>query len=267
MSLARWALRTAAVEALKGQTLVGANVLDSEFTALSIHPDGSIITDQKKPFIMVYTDDGKAGDRENKPRDIWQNGVIDVVLEFGIATPMMEVNEETGESFITGIELPVTDAAMELTLDLIDRQITAALTGTSAWADIWKDVSDHVVEIERRRVARAENGVRIAGRQTRIAVMAKPDPVPGTAGAGSTWHRFRDAIDANLPALSAIATQFIDDPTADLSVDQIIASRGMTTAAAEHLGMLPYHSTEPDSVISDPQTEQDMTVVGQNGSE
>lgn len=56
--LARIALRMATIAALKGRTLVEDNVLDSEITALDADADGNLTTDQKRPFISIYTDNG-----------------------------------------------------------------------------------------------------------------------------------------------------------------------------------------------------------------
>ena len=56
MSLTMMALRIAAVEALKaGGTMVGTNVLDSQISAIDQTVDGDLKTDQKRPFIAVYS--------------------------------------------------------------------------------------------------------------------------------------------------------------------------------------------------------------------
>ena len=52
--LGRIALRIAAVQALKGRTLVGDNVLDSRMTALDVDDDGNARTDEDRPFISLY---------------------------------------------------------------------------------------------------------------------------------------------------------------------------------------------------------------------
>lgn len=55
MSLIRIAARMAAVRALRGRTLVGDNVLDSQIGALDVGADGELRTEEDKPFISVYT--------------------------------------------------------------------------------------------------------------------------------------------------------------------------------------------------------------------
>ena len=82
MSLCRVALRISAVEAIKGRTLVGGNVLDTPNGALDIQADGSLRTDEEKPFIAVYTDQGKAEGVTG--RSLVENGLCDVVFETGV---------------------------------------------------------------------------------------------------------------------------------------------------------------------------------------
>lgn len=178
--LTRIALRISAVEALKGQTLVDDNVLDSEIGAVDIASDGRVRTDADKPFIAVYTDASKAEDGI-AGRALHKSGPLDLVLEYGITAAMTVTDDETGESTVmTGI--PATDAGMEFTLDIIGYQIAAALNDPdNAWAEIWRELGGNLQKIERKRISDAASGTRIAAHQMTLTVDLMSDPIRGEA--------------------------------------------------------------------------------------
>ena len=89
--LGRIALRMATIEALKGSTLVDGNVLDSQIGALDIAADGTIRTDQEKPFISVYVEASKQDGGFNI-RGLHKTGLTELVIEIGITTAMTEIN-------------------------------------------------------------------------------------------------------------------------------------------------------------------------------
>ena len=234
MSLCRLALRHCAVRALTGQTIVGANVADSDFGALDLTVDGLIQTNRDRPFVLVYTDESSAADTDM--RGLRQNGQLDFVIEYGVASPMTEIDPETGEAVIAGVNIPATDANFEAALDLMDRQVMAVLSGADGWAELWRGLTDKVLKIERRRRASADEGMRIAARQTRITVEAKPDPVLGQAlAAGSIWARFRAAVggDPIEPMVLAMLGTAIPD------WQTVLAGRGMTAGEARAAGFVP----------------------------
>lgn len=234
MSLARLALRLCAVRALAGRTTVGANVTDSDFGALDLTPDGQISTDRESPFVLIYTDESRA--TETDMRSLRQNGELDLVLEYGIASPMTEINEATGEAVIAGFNIPATDANLEAALDLIDRQVMAVLSGDDGFAELWRGLSDGVTKIERRRRASTDEGVRIAARQTRITLAAKPDPVFGQPlSPGSIWSRLVIAL-ADDPALEMVQAM-LGETRPEWSA--VIAGRGMTAGETRALGFAP----------------------------
>lgn len=235
MSLARFALRFAAVEALRGVTMVGDNVRDSDFGALDIGADGSLRTDEDRPFILVYTDDGAA--TEVAQRSLMQNGSVEFVIEIGIASAMVLTDPDTGESTIPTIGIPATDSAMELALDLIDRQVAVALTGAGDWAEIWKGVSRNAMKVERRRATHAEDGTRLAARQIRMTLDVMRDPVMDAPIAeGSIWDRFRSALDAVRPDLTPVVAAMLGTAETEMTIGQIAALRGDTITEARFIG-------------------------------
>lgn len=178
MSLVRIAARISAVEALKGRTLVGDNVLDSEIGAIDIGADGSARTDEDRPFIAVYTDAGAASDIAL--RSLLVNGPTELLFESGITAAMTETDPNTDESRIIGIGIPATDKAFEFYLDMIARQIGDALTDpANEWGQIFMGLSHKLTSVKRARTSGDGNGQRLAGQQISITADLWPDPVKG----------------------------------------------------------------------------------------
>lgn len=191
--IGRVALRMATIGALMGKTLVGDNVLDSEFGALDVAADNSVRTDQEKPFISVYVDGGK--DVSGEPlRALHRSGLTTLAIEIGV-TAAMTMRDENDDKELIGLGLPVTDANMEFKLDVVGRQIVNALTDPAdPWAEIWRGLSENIESVEWRRTADA-TGTRVAAHQLVIMVRLRPDPVFGEPVATtSIWSRFFDQL-------------------------------------------------------------------------
>lgn len=206
MSFARIALRMAAVEALRGKTFVGDNVLDSEIGAFDVAADGSTRTDQEAPFISVYTENSVV---ENPARQspLLHSGMIDVLFEYGITASMTETDPETGESTImTGF--PATDAAFELFLDVVGRQIVNALTDpANDWGVIFWGVATRVAKVVRRRTADVANGARVAAHQLVLTVETLSEPQTGAARSNDCpYMRFLGLLDAGTASQQRVAT-------------------------------------------------------------
>lgn len=262
MSFARFALRVAAVRAIKAAgTLVGDNVRDSDFSAIDIGADGDLRTAEDRPFVLVYTDDSTSP--APAQRDLRQNGELDLVIEFGIAGPMTQTDPVTGESTIVGIGIAGTDEAFELALDMIDRQVTVALTADTPWAEIWRRLSTEATKIERRRAASTEGGVRHAFRQMRVSLLTLPDPVWGQPlVAGAVWTDFVAALTAEDATLGAVASGFLGPQGADLTFDMIRASRGYTQPEATALRQVPLHPGGEGWTVDQTQVDETIAPAG-----
>lgn len=178
MSLIRIAARMAAVRALRGRTLVGDNVLDSQIGALDVGADGSLRTEEDRPFISVYTHSGKT--TATGLRALNGNGPTEFLFEAGITAAMTETDPETGVSQLVGIGIPATDPAFELHLDLVARQIADALNDPdNEWADIWRACVHSVQSVERERTSGDGGGVRLAAQQIKVVADLFPDPATG----------------------------------------------------------------------------------------
>lgn len=270
--LGRIALRMAAVEALKGSTLVGGNVLDSEIGALDVTADGELRTDQEKPFISVYVEGAKLEGAADI-RALHKSGPTDLIIEIGITAAMTATDPETGASEVIGLQIPATDPAFEFFLDCAGRQVVNALTDPrNAWSEIWRGLLSGIVKIERRRTANASSGARVAAHQIAITGDLLPDPVYGEPVAPtSIWKKFFDKLaeptlpnpdhdpdEANSTALivdpivakkRAAMLALLGDPEATLDHQAQRQRFGMTLEEARALfdiAVQPAEATEPD---------------------
>lgn len=183
--LSRLALRICVVEALKGHTHFGDNVLDSEITALDVAGDTELRTKQDQPFIAVYTDESIADRRGQNGQAtdldlmaLHRAGITDLVIEIGLTAAMTEIDDQ-GQSTIVGIGFPATDANMEATLDMVAAQIMAVLTDPgNEWSELFRKFRSRLIGIARRRTSNAEN-TRIAAHQIVITLDLIADPVFG----------------------------------------------------------------------------------------
>lgn len=178
MSLTRIAARIAAVQALRGRTLVGDNVLDSQIGALDVAADGSLRTDEDRPFISVYADAAKSDD--NVLRSWVDNGATEFLFEMGITAAHTEMDEDTGETILLGVGIPATDANFEFTLDVVARQIGDTMTDPeNEWAEIFRKFLRGIDRIERARTSGDGSGIRLAAQQIKVTADLIADPLRG----------------------------------------------------------------------------------------
>ncbi|MEE9983661.1 hypothetical protein [Agrobacterium pusense] len=177
MSFIRFAARISAVEATKGNTVVGSNVLDSEIGVLDIAADGSLRTDKDKQFISVYTDSSKGADGLEL-RSLLSPGLLDIVFESGVATAHAITDSETDESVILG--MPATDATLEFLLDFALRQTGDALNDPeNEWAAIFLSLCHSFQSVSRSRISGDTNGMRLAAHQLKIVANMVAEPLRG----------------------------------------------------------------------------------------
>lgn len=253
--LTRIALRVAVQEALRGVTIAGDNVLDSQFTALDLDADGSLRTDQDRPFISVYTDGGRVGAGNGFLSLFGTDPTVELVIEAGISAAMMEENPETGALQIVGVGLPDTDANMELTLDLMMRQVADALVAPdSLWADLARELMGDVSSIERSRIGQKQNGTRVAAQEVRISAGLLPDPAKGADLAGTIYDKFLAALAASSDTrLHKIKTAFEAALTGTADDWRLVQRElGLTDGQSIALGQrpLPTDTGEPGELAT-----------------
>jgi hypothetical protein len=236
MSLARIALRLAAIEAVRGKTLVGQNVLDSQIGALDTDADGNFKTDQDAPFISVYVEGGII-EEPARSATLLRPGETDIQFEFGITAAMTETDPDTDVTTLVGMQVPATDGAFEMQLDVIDRQIVNALSDpTNEWAAIWRDLSSETTKIVRRRTSDGGNGVRIAAHQIVISLKLLPEPAFGVViDQTSVYKRFFDKMaEIDHPYTELLVS--LVQPSGASTLDVWRRSFGLSSAHAEILG-------------------------------
>lgn len=252
MSLVRIAARIAAVQALKGNTLVGANVLDSQMGALDADADGNPVSDQDKPFISIYADDSKVDGDDASVRSMVLNGDTDFVFEFGITSAVVGVDQETGVSGVyPGI--PSTDAAFEFYLDIVVRQIGDALSDPdNEWAELFRKFVSRFSKLSRARTSSAENGIRLAAQQLRVTATLRPDPVRGAElkPTHPLAMFFAKAAELDDPVVEAqVALMQAQLAGSPFSWELDMARYGMTRTEADNLLLVPPTGAEADIAV------------------
>ncbi len=169
MSLSRLALRIVTVAALRDRTWAGDAVRDSAIPPLDV-----AARSERRPFLSVYTDDGQTAPRNG---DLLSgHPTFALVIESAVTAQM-----EPGGDWA----IPATDAGMEVTLDLLDRQIRRVLMDPdNPWSRLWRALVVEVDTVRTVRGASTDQGLRFAGRQIEIQIQALPDPLPGRVAAG-----------------------------------------------------------------------------------
>jgi hypothetical protein len=177
MTLARTALRLAALTALKGvdanggPTIARNRVYDSRISDFS--PE--TFPDDAKPTVVVLTDEdeGDALSRQNGGPPFKR--MIDLVFEFAMVQGFDVPVEEGGTAFVPGY--PATDAEHEASLDLLEFQIVRRLADDldplcalfRSFTRVWKhDCHRQVLD---------EQGVKIAARLLTWTVEVTDDQV------------------------------------------------------------------------------------------
>lgn len=236
MSLARIALRISAIEALRGKTLVGENVLDSQIGALDTDADGNFKTDQEAPFISVYVEGGII-EAPGRTATLMRPGDTDMQFEFGFTAAMTDTHPDTDESTLVGVGIPATDGSFEMYLDVVGRQILNALSDPhNEWAAIWRDLSSDTVKIVRRRTSDASNGVRIAAHQLIITLKLLPEPAFGRELAEtSVYARFFAKMDESSHPYAALLKTLVQ-PAGATTLDAWRRSFGLSVDSADALG-------------------------------
>ena len=234
--IASLAARICAQRAISGATLAGGRVHDSE-----IRPIDEALRDEPQPFIVLATEDENAtitgldvtgGDRR-----------LDLYVEIGVGS-MVRIEQDDVEA----VTIPHTDAGLELSINLISRQVIAALfVGGGAWGDLFRTIVPEVQRIYTRRGAGSENGVRFAARQ--IVIECKPifEPTFGIEpDAGTPWARFIALMQADAelsPIAEAVHAALVGSPIPDWRA--IGTMIGLSEAAQRGIGIGPL-SDEPE---------------------
>lgn len=232
MSLSRAILRLTAVQAIKGQTLAEARVYNSDLDPLDHR-----MSAEKQPVIVVFTDDQQ--EELGHHGDMGQGqGSIDLVIEVAIAGKTIVAGTDQNDQEVQ-VTIGETDAGMEFTLDLLERQVIAALTaGVGPWPDLWRLFCTKILRRVSRRGGSAESGARFAARQIVLTCETLIEPPPGVIYLESAWQHLLDAVteDPNLSPLAPILrAELSGDPASDWA--QAARLLGVNLDAISALGL------------------------------
>lgn len=235
MSFSRLALRLATVKALTDTTLAGSRVRDSE-----IGPLEDLAENEAAPVIIVYTDDEETNisRRDLSTHDGWQS----LVIELAVTTRMKHAD---------GWEVPQTSEGLELTLDLIERQVITTLTGGSgSWAVVWRNLVRECGKRNSRRGASARDGTRYAGRQIVLEIQLPKEPSAVTVD-GPLWSAFFAAVDAesDLSPISSTLRGIAVGDTGLTDFNALRAAFGMTEGEGEALLLRPIAASIAPPVV------------------
>lgn len=176
MSLVALAMRLTLCEALVGKTLAEDAVYDSNVVDL----DRLIAKDETRLLITVATDeqegtfDGLAYDIANRKIDL----VIEIAAAQGVRVEIEAAGDDPPEEAVMA-EIKASDAGLEMTVDLIARQIMATIQGGTGWADLFRVFADTPVKFTSKRGAGWEKGPRFAARQIVITYDPLHEPALG----------------------------------------------------------------------------------------
>jgi hypothetical protein len=257
MSIIRPILRMCVEAALRERTLAERRVFDSDNTpladALAQEPE------QAKPYITVYTDEdtrpGVSG------RDIYAaERNLSLVLEIGAASAV--VNEKDGVI----LQIPATDAGLELSVDIVESQALAALVGDpqSRWGELFRRIVLRIERVQGQRGGSAERGSRWAARQIILICDVIADAPPGVPPP-AVVRDFLAAARAAPPELGlAGAAEIIEralDPGTALSWRQAQGWLGLTDQGVRATGIVPPLGVEEEVPLAEGEDVEEMAIV------
>lgn len=199
MSLVALAMRMSAVRAIESAAIFPeGRAFDSAFLPIDDMTEGGA-----SPFVIASTEtivsspsgrDINSGDR-----------TIDLILEIALTRPVkIDVPGEGGSVEIALVE---TDAGLEASIALLERQVLSCLFGRGggAWGDLFRKLVSQIKETTSRRGVSSEDGNRFAARQLTFSIAAISEPPFGME------------IDGASPMAEFIALALADEETASLA--------------------------------------------------
>lgn len=173
--LVRLMLRTCFVEALKGRTSVGARVYDSALEPLDKVGCG--------PFLSVYTGQGElTAPGGHSARPLFGTSRCLLVFQYGLTEAMVEVDPQTNETTIIGFGFPPVDAGLQLSLDIIGRQLAGVLvTPVDEWGRFAQKIAPAFRDVRLEPGISNDDGVRVATHQLSMLANLVQEPVTRNA--------------------------------------------------------------------------------------
>jgi hypothetical protein len=192
------ALRLCATQALisNGATLAGPRIHDSAINAID-----DLMKEVPVPVLVVATEDQTANPQGRNVTG-GSDRRIDLVIEAAVAGAVVY------EDGTIEVRLPTSDAALELSVDLLTRQAERILwhdDPSNAWGVLFRRIALGIASVRVRRGAGAE-GTRFSARQITYTIQTINEPAFGKplGEAGDLWFDFVAQIRAD-PHTAALA--------------------------------------------------------------
>lgn len=229
MNLCSLAVRLAAVGALTGATWAGDRVYNQPIDPL-VNFEGATA-----PLIAVFT-----GDSLNKPEHsdlLSGDRTIDVVVQIYVPTEV---------TLPGGVKIDGVDKGGEIILELVGRQIEAALLrGGNPWAKLWRQFVLRIHDANSRPyLIQPDKGARIVAREIVLSVDTLAAP-PFAAPEGA-WADLIVAIagDATLAGLAPLVDAAIRGGDAMPGWKTAASLLGLREGVARGIGLAPADATE-----------------------
>lgn len=181
MTLARTALRVAAINALMNRTIAEGRVYDSLIGSLDLAN-----AEERRPVIIVITekDEGPAlSDQDGGPPFL---RLIDLNIEIGVVAQEADGSRD--------LYYPETDADAEAALDLLEyNTINALMFDLGPAAQLFRKVAKTITKYDSLRSSDDETGVKIAARQY-ILTCKVQDSIPDLNSTETGYNLFPEPL-------------------------------------------------------------------------
>ena len=243
MSLVALAARLSLWKALQNATFAENRVYDSAITPIDLKS-----IEEKNPIIILSTDDDVSevegfnllgGKRE-----------MDIIVEMAVSSA---VETKDGQEIV----IPHTDAGLEMTLNLMQRQVYRVLLASDdPFAVFFKGFIWKISKIQARRGADSEKGEKFAARQIIFTCDTLDEPAFGQPPAG-IWADFILALKADAQ-LSQIGALIESELTGEVlpSWQEAKAQLGVNRQGLFALGLAPFDETAAE----DPAALSEITI-------
>lgn len=258
MNLCMDILRLITVKALQDATWCGQRVYDSP-----AEPADLRLEKERAPYIAVYIDDGDFNLEEDPgvgAASLYDGGgTCWLLIEVSIAGQELAAPERLDPNSVQdpamqrkepdATALAYTDAALELRIGLIARQVMDALAEPrSPWANLWRILAPVRGRVEIRRGGSGldheqEQGIRYASRVIRMNLGLLGEPVPGPIT--GFWQDFLTlaATDDQVKGLVPVLREFLGPVAGERDWERVARAGTISLDAVRAIGLGPVVKT------------------------
>jgi hypothetical protein len=178
MSIVRQLIQICMVEAFRGRTVAGDNVLDSNITAI-----GRLEFEGEAPVIAASVEESDQNEK-NSRGFFGRPAELKLYVQTAVAVKgtYLVVTGDGPDQEQELVEIGSTDAAREATLNILERQWKQALIDpANAWGNRFLQLVTDIGRVQDTRITDPEGGRKYAARVYEISGTAIPEPDFGQA--------------------------------------------------------------------------------------